>query len=349
MFTYRLLLVLRALACRLPAPMVGRAGALISYLTFLAMPDKRANVERNLRIMLAGSSRRPGSDLRRRAKYLARRSMASYGQVLVDFLAFEALLPNAARDTELTPGFDQVERLIASGRGAVFACPHFGHWDMAGAVLAQRFPGKIAAVAERFSNPHIEKMVVGQREQCGLEIVPMENVRQMTRVLRDGRVLGILADRPVAGDEGVQVRFFGKQARLPAGVATLAMLARCPIMVGSLHRRDDGRFEGFVMPTIEPVRTGNRAADVAATMQIVAEHLETVIRRSPHQWYMFRNMWPDAAVREPARLLSPAWRMALLPTILGSMALANLIRLHRTEPVVGDLGAQEPATREALA
>ena len=331
MFTYRLLILLRALARLLPSRLVQRVAASVSFLTFLAMPEKRANVERNLAIMLGDSVEGASIKLRRRVKQLARKSMASYGGVLVDFLAFEALLPGAARDTELTPGFDQIERLIASGRGAVFASPHFGHWDMAGAVLAQRFPGKIAAVAERFSNPHIEKLVVAQREGCGLEIVPMENVRQMTRVLRAGRVLGILADRPVAGDEGVQVRFFGKVARLPAGVATLAMLARCPIMVGSLHRREDGHFEGIVMPAIEPVRTGDKSADIAATMQIVAEHLEAVIRRSPHQWYMFRNMWPEALDRLPSPGPWRNWRMALVPAILGSAALANVIRVRRAE------------------
>jgi KDO2-lipid IV(A) lauroyltransferase len=308
----------------------------------MAMPEKRANIERNLAVMLNGTAGGPTADVRRKVRRLARRSMAAYGRVLVDFLAFEALLPGASRDTGLTPGFDQLENLIASGRGAVFATPHFGHWDMAGAVLAQRFPGKIAAVAERFENPHIDKLVVGQREECGLEVVPMENVRQMTRVLREGRVLGILADRPVTGDEGVPVRFFGHQANLPAGAATLALLARCPIMVGSLHRRDDGRFEGFIMPPIEPVRTGNREADVAATMQLVADQLEAVIRRSPHQWYMFRNMWPDALKGAPLRPRKSRRELALVPAIVGSMALANAIRVRRTG------GARGPARRRTI-
>ncbi len=329
MLTYRIFVFLRLLARRLPRPVLGRAGAFVSYLVFQAMPEKRANVERNLMVVLSGSIASPAPEVRRRVRQLARKSMASYGRVLADFMAFEPLLPGAARDTELTPGFDQVESLIASGRGAVFATPHFGHWDMAGAVLARRFPGKIAAIAERFENPQIDDMVVRQREGCGLEIVRMENVRQMTRVLREGRVLGILADRPVAGDEGVQVRFFGKETRLPAGVATLALLARCPIMVGSLHRRADGHFEGFVLPPIEPVRTGDRAHDVSSTMQLVAEQLETVIRRCPHQWYMFRNMWPEALNRIHSRSVVREWRVAWVPAVLGSIALANAIRVRR--------------------
>jgi hypothetical protein len=106
-------------------------------------------------------------------------------------------------------------------------------------------------------------------------------------------------------------------------------------MVGSLHRRDDGRFEGFVMPAVEPVRTGNKAADIAATMQIVAEQLETVIRRSPHQWYMFRDMWPEAAQGAPAARTLRRWKIAMLPGLVGVAALANVIRIRRTGARLG--------------
>ena len=346
MITYRALVLVRALARRLPQPVPGSAGALVSYLAFLGLPEKRANIERNFSVVLSRSVALPSSRVRCNARAMARKSMIGYGRVLADFMAFEPLLDGAARDTALTPGFDQIERLIKSGRGAIFATPHFGHWDMAGAVLARRFPGKIAAVAESFSDPNINDLVVRQREGCGLEIVPMENVRRMTRVLREGRILGLLADRPVDGEEGVQVRFFGNLTRLPAGAATLAMLARCPIMVGSLHRRADGRFEGFVLPPIEPVRTGNRASDIAATMQMVAEQLETVIRRAPHQWYMFRNMWPGALATVPSRSFVRRWRLAWLPAAVGSVALANAIRVRRTAACDAAASMTVPAMQE---
>jgi lauroyl/myristoyl acyltransferase len=95
------------------------------------------------------------------------------------------------------------------------------------------------------------------------------------------------------------VTFFGNETRFPAGTAVLALLAKCPILVGSMRRRPDGRFVGTILPPIEPIRSGNRDADVAATMQLVVANLEQIIRQAPHQWYMFRDMWPTAQVSEP--------------------------------------------------
>ena len=66
-----------------------------------------------------------------------------------------------------------------------------------------------------------------------------------------------------------------------------------------MRQRVDGSFEGEILAPIEPVRTGDREVDVRATMQLVMNALELVIRRSPHQWYMFRPMWPATAKRRP--------------------------------------------------
>jgi KDO2-lipid IV(A) lauroyltransferase len=116
----------------------------------------------------------------------------------------------------------------------------------------------------------------------------------------------VLIDRPVTTGDGVTVKMFGRDTILPAGAAALAGMARCPIIPGYLRRRADGRFEGGILPAIEPVRTGNREEDLAATMQQVVAGFETVIRRSPHQWYMFRDMWPTASSVGK----SPGWNVA---------------------------------------
>jgi KDO2-lipid IV(A) lauroyltransferase len=296
----------------------------LSWLVFFALPAKRANMHRNLRVVLTGSSEYVSSEFERRAKRLAHRSMRSYGQVLADFVMMDRMIPLVQRDTEATPGWEHLDNALAAGRGAIFVTAHYGHWDMAGVAVAHHYPGRTSAVAENFTHGKLNEMVVSQRSSYGLGVVPMDNVRQMSRVLREGKILGILADRPVTSGEGVSVRFFGKETRFPAGAAVLAQLARCPILVGSLRRRPDGRFEGTISPPIMPVRTGNRESDTAATMQLVVEQLEHVIRRSPHQWYMFRDMWPAGQpVRLATRSLGARWigvAAALVSQIAGTKA-----------------------------
>jgi len=316
------LIFVRFLGRHIPDFILRGAALAVSGAVFLFLPGKRANVFRNLAVVLGGSStNEPPTAFKKRVCRLARRSMRSYGEVLLDFAAFDRLVDHVRADTADTDGWEYVDEALANGRGAIFVTAHFGHWDMAAVALSHHSPGLIFAIAESFKHPRLDALVSAMRDSYGLGVVPMENVRLMTRVLRDGHILGILADRPLSSGDGVVVRFFGLETRFPAGAATLAQLARCPILVGGLRRKANGHFHGMILPPIEPVRTGKRAEDIAATMQLVVDGLEQVIRSSPHQWYMFRDMWQSTADPLPernGRSKSKTVAMKLRTIVLGS-------------------------------
>jgi lauroyl/myristoyl acyltransferase len=297
MVMYLVLQCIRAISRVLPDALLRGFARLVAFVVFLALPSKRANVRRNMRVILGAEQGRSSFAELRRLHALAWRSMLSYGETLLDFINLERHLPRVYTDTRrYVDGWEHLDGVLASGRGALFVGAHFGHWDLAGAALARHCPpGSVYGVVEEFKDPRLNAMVVQQRSAYGLGVVPMENVRQMARVLMRGHVLGILVDRPVTAEDGVSVRFFGRETKIPAGAAVLATLARCPILPGYLARRPDGRFEGAILPPIEPSNSGNRELDIATTMQAVANALEDMIRRRPHQWFMFRNMWPDPA------------------------------------------------------
>jgi lauroyl/myristoyl acyltransferase len=305
------LIIFRYLGNHVPHQLMRGLARTIAGAVFLALPGKRSNVFRNLAIVL-DSSNHTSAGVTKQVRRLGRRSMRSYGEILLDFAAYDRVVERVRHDTRDTEGWEHVDQALATGRGAVFVTAHFGHWDMAAAALAHHSPGRIFAVAETFKDRRLNALVSNIRASYGLGVVPMDNVRQMTRVLRDGNILGILADRPVSSGDGVTVRFFGHETRFPAGAATLALLARCPILVGSLRTTADGGFHGRILPPLEPVRTGARAEDVAATMQLVADGLERIIRASPHQWYMFRDMWSLSPQGQGQRASGRRWFERLL-------------------------------------
>lgn len=298
---YRAMPVFGLLGRLLPERLLQALTVLVGSLVYLALPGKRASMRRNVATVLGEQAGRESRLIYQRIDSLARRSMIAYCQTLLDFMRLPHLLPQVFADTEQVPGWEYLDAALAAGRGVVVVTAHFGHWDLAGAAVARHCPpGRLFAVAEEFEHEGLNQHVLRQRAAYGIGVVPMDNVRRMVRVLRDGNALLIVADRPVGENDGVPVEFFGRRTQVPAGTAVLAGMAKCPIMIGYLRRRRDGRFIGEILPPIEPAQTGNREADLAATMQQVMTGLEQIIRRSPHQWYMFRDMWPV-----PDR--GPAW------------------------------------------
>jgi len=93
-----------------------------------------------------------------------------------------------------------VDRSVAAleaGKGVVFGTGHFGLWDYAPAVLADRYPGRVYIVVEHLNSALLNELVQGQRALQGSTIIPMHNVRAMVRALRGNGIIAVLVDRPV--------------------------------------------------------------------------------------------------------------------------------------------------------
>jgi KDO2-lipid IV(A) lauroyltransferase len=112
----------------------------------------------------------------------------------------------------------------------------------------------------------------------------------MLRCLRRNEILGILVDRPLV-DDGVPVRFFGAETRVPGGAATLALRTGAG-MVTAVVVRESSYYVAHIGPLVRTEPTDDRAADVQLLTQRCIDELEMWIRRYPDQWYMFRDMWP---------------------------------------------------------
>ncbi|MFN8638012.1 MAG: lysophospholipid acyltransferase family protein [Dehalococcoidia bacterium] len=188
-----------------------------------------------------------------------------------------------------------------TGNGAVFVTLHFGNWDLAGAMLAQRWP--MTAIADTFGNPAVDRLVVSARRRLGMHIVSAGRTGpEVLRALRRNDVLAVLADVPQPGG-GVTVNFFGAPFEMPDGPARIALRVGAPVIVGGVWRTrpTEARYEAAA----EVVRfqpTGDREQDVRALTQATAHALERLVRRAPEQWYVFRSLWLDAASGSRARL-----------------------------------------------
>jgi lauroyl/myristoyl acyltransferase len=275
----------------LPRPARFLVATALGELLYWMLSNKRAAVLDNMAHVL-GAEASPGE-----VRLVAKRSFRNYAKYLSEF----AHLPRwTAADLEAlmagATGWEHVDEALADGKGAIFITPHFGNWDVAGWYFGQRHDFK--AIVEALHPPELDVLVQGWRKAKGIGIIPLAGaVRGVMRALQHGGIVAIVVDRPThATGEGVAVRFFGQQTRVPGGAARFALRTGAPVVAAGVWRTPRNTYEAIAMPPMRfqpSVDPAAQETDEARVMQRIMEEIERMIRTHPDQWYMFRRMWPQ--------------------------------------------------------
>ena len=190
-----------------------------------------------------------------------------------------------------TVGVEHVDRLRDACTGGVLFSAHLAWWDLPALAVRQR--GLSAMFVWRaMNNPLVHRMARAARAPAGTYVAKgRPAAREMVAALRAGRVVGMLLDQKM--NDGVPVPFFGHDAMTAPAAAQLAVRDGVPLVPVRCERLGGARFRVTFYPPLVAPRTGDRAADVAATLRKVNETLEDWIRARPEQWLWVHHRWPD--------------------------------------------------------
>jgi phosphatidylinositol dimannoside acyltransferase len=189
------------------------------------------------------------------------------------------------------PGWDQFGPLLDGGP-AMLLSSHLGNFEPFGTFVAAHGLRPLSPV-EEIEPRALYEFLAARRGGSHVELVPLgEAGRAMVKRLRSGGLVGIIADRDLAGD-GQPVTMFGHATTLPPGPASLAVAHRANLVVGRCLRIGPDRFraEGWV---VEVPSSGDRRADTALLVERIAACFERDIGSAPEQWWgAFQPFWPD--------------------------------------------------------
>jgi KDO2-lipid IV(A) lauroyltransferase len=154
--------------------------------------------------------------------------------------------------------------------------------------------GPFTTVAERVKPESVFDRFVAYRESIGMEVVALTGGERpptevLTQRLRANRVVCLLADRDLSRN-GIEVRFFGEAAKMPAGPALLAATTGASLhVVHSFFVGDDGWGHSISAPIELP--EGRLRDQVAAGTQKMADRFAAGIAGRPHDWHMLQRLW----------------------------------------------------------
>ena len=287
-----------SVVCRLPESWAQSAFRFFADLAWRRRGRGVQVLEGNLRRVIGSPA--PCGQLRG----LSRQAMRSYARYWLEAFRLPVMpagrLVAGMRDTgHLRAAFEY----LAAGRGVVFALPHMGNYDLAGAWVIARGAGSITTVAERLKPESVYDRFVAFRAGLGIEVLPASGGTSsafavLARRLRAGKLVCLVCDRDVTGT-GIEVEFFGEKARMMGGPAALAVQTGAALMPVILWFEGD-HWGVHVHEEVPVPAVGDSTQQAAAMMQEVARLFEAGIRAHPQDWHMLQRVF--AADLDPERL-----------------------------------------------
>ena len=272
--------------CRVPQSWARFAFSAVTEIAWRRQGHGVQVLEGNLlRVLGPGAS---GKELRA----ASRAAMQSYGRYWMEVFRLPTFSTERILQMEVNPEANRALDMVKGGRGVIFALPHMGNWEVAGAWVAARGV-EFTTVAERLKPEAVFDMFVAFRESLGMEVLPLTGGPSafgvLAQRLRAGHMVCLLCDRDLT-ESGVEVDFFGEKARMAAGPAALAVQTGASLRAVSLWFTEDG-WGADVSPEIPVPAGGDRRAKTAAMTQELARAFEKGITEHPDDWHMLQRVF----------------------------------------------------------
>lgn len=263
------------LAGLLPGPLVFRIGEGIGGLAWHFMPFRQRVILRNLRIAYCGEKDLPA--LRQMARQTFRRTAANLLSAL-----HSTHLSAAKVDALVTvENQDLLVDALTRSPGLVLMPSHMGNWELLSRINLKFPPGhKIGAFYRPLNNPLLDARVLAQRELDGTRLFSKrDSFHYVTGFLREGGILGILADQRV-GKQGEPVRFFGRLTRASPLPSLMIRRSRSEVLAMSLITEAPGKWKIRYHPVSRPFKTADCMIAV-----------EQALKASPTDVFWFQERW----------------------------------------------------------
>lgn len=242
--------------------MVFRLGELLGRAAWHCMPERRRIVIRNLRILFDGEKNMD------EIQQLARQTFRRSGANLLSTAHTARLSPRQMGKIIHIENLELLEETMALGKGVVLLLAHMGNWEILSRMVHLFPPGsKCGAFYRPLNNLLLDERVLARRQADGTRMFSKRDpFHQVTAFLRDGGLVGILADQRV-GMQGEVVSFFGRLTRASPLPGLLARRAKAEVLALALTTVAPGRWKVVFSPVEKPHTTPHCMAALEHAMK----------------------------------------------------------------------------------
>ena len=205
-------------------------------------------------------------------------------------------------------GLDKIRQVLAKGKGGILLPSHIGNWEL----ISLYFPLKGCygtVIVRRIYFDGYDKFINKMRTSRGTGIIYRdESPKKILRLLKKGKLIGILADQDMDSVDGVCVNFFGRPAYTPKAPVVLSAATGAPLIPCFVIREKNGH-RVIVEDPIEVIDKGDKEETIKFNTQRWSDIIESYIKKYPEQWVWMHKRWktkPRASETHDSQMVKKA-------------------------------------------
>ncbi|MCF6209262.1 MAG: lipid A biosynthesis acyltransferase [Gammaproteobacteria bacterium] len=197
-------------------------------------------------------------------------------------------------------GAELFQRYASRKQGCILLVSHLGSFDVMRVPAVKEHDLPIRILMDRHHNSRAAELIDALDPELAAAIIDPNQpapvlALTLDRAIKNGELIGIMADRAGHDERVMNCEFLGGQANFPVGPWLLGLILKAPVILCfGLYQggnRYQLNFELLTERLSAPRR--QRDAEIAQAMGHYAHRLEHYISQAPYNWFNFYDFWLD--------------------------------------------------------
>lgn len=197
-------------------------------------------------------------------------------------------------------GAELFQRYAARKQGCILLVSHIGSFDVMRVPAVKEHDLPIRILMDRHHNARAAELIDTLDPELAAAIIDPNQpapvlALTLDRAIKNGELIGIMADRAGQGERVMGCEFLGGQADFPVGPWLLGLILKAPVILCFGLYQGGNRYQLNFELLTERLSAPRRQRDteIAKAMGHYAHRLEHYIRQAPYNWFNFYDFWRD--------------------------------------------------------
>lgn len=225
-------------------------------------------------------------------RIIARRCFERFGINFVELLLIPYLDKSKYTEHFSIENRNYIDYALEMNKGILAIVFHYSNWEIMGIASTLLNHDVVALARPLKRHRRLNDFLNSLRSSTGLKVIPNKwTGKTIMRLLRENKIVALLADQREKRSKGVLVDFFGEKVSTNKGPVILAMKTGAPVIPVYLSRKGFLKYSVVCGKPIDIERKGDVEGLIESNTRKLNAFLESIIIEAPEEWFWVHRRW----------------------------------------------------------